>query len=68
MGITLYSIHQIKQDERIARDLANKIYGQLSQEQQKKVSKEDLAYELYGFENEQKALEYLKESGYKFKK
>ena len=68
MGITLYHTHQKKQHERIARDLANKIYDQLSQEQQKKASKEDLAYELYGFENEQEALKYLKESGYKFKK
>lgn len=62
-----YKYYQ-SQKEKNAQDLANKIYNQLSQEQQKKVSKEDLAYELYEFENEQKALEYLKASGYKFKK
>ena len=35
---------------------------------EKKASKEDLAYKLYEFENEQEALKYLKESRYKFKK
>lgn len=58
----------LEPERKNAQDLANKIYDQLSQEQQKKASKEDLAYELYGFENEQEALKYLKESGYKFKK
>ena len=58
----------LEPERKNAQDLANKIYDQLSQEQQKKASKEDLAYELYGFENEQEALKYLKQSGYKFKK
>ena len=57
----------LEPERKNAQDLANKIYDQLSQEQQKKASKEDLAYELYGFENEQEALKYLKQSGYKFK-
>lgn len=55
----------LEPERKNAQDLANKIYDQLSQEQQKKASKEDLAYELYGFENEQEALKYLKQSGYK---
>ena len=67
-GRIKYAEILLEPERKNAQDLANKIYDQLSQEQQKKASKEDLAYELYGFENEQEALKYLKESGYKFKK
>lgn len=59
-------------DKKTREDAINIIYNQLSQEQQTKISKEDIAKKIRRYyrvneENMQEVINYLKSQGYKFK-